>query len=439
MLQGGHLMLKNERAAVLPATGQDKFNYLARYTASDHQIRMIIELDSHLDHAVFLRALRKLYDLVPILNYHFIEEEKAAWFQAGNTFKDEEVAPLFIGSAASADFAHYVMEEIDSKQGPFFKAGIFREASDTLCLKIDHTCSDVGGLKACAGLLAEIYTNLHSGQPCPLQNEFGQRQAAGFLQALGVTDPGAEWAKAAPPAVPAWEFPYRGNQNQDPRFVLRHLSAAWVKSLKVKCQAHGVTVNDVLLAAFFRGLNQTAAIREAEGAIRVTVDLRRFIPQGEDICAANASGGFLVNLDLDQAEAFPQTLSHLLAEIRKKSVAEATLPIAALFELVGMMDFAQVKGMFMGLRQQALGTNRTTPHLSNGGKLAPLIFGDKTAAKEYLIGPAMFAPEFMLMASGYQDTITLAVSFYQSDLPEDFVARLLDQIIQELDQWTRSS
>jgi len=434
-------MTKNTTA--LPATGQDIFNYLAKYTASDHQIRMIVELEKSINHAGLITAMRHLATLVPILNYRLAESDGTAGFLPSDPFSDEAICPLFTeftedGFNAAMD--EYTMQEIDPAQGPFFQVGVFRRGqSDTLCCKIEHSGSDAGGLKACVYLLAQIYSCLVAGDALPSTADRSNRAASGFLQAMGVADPAAEWAKVGQPTQPSWRLPSLGHQNLAPAYQVRHIINPLYQGIKTKCAAHKVTVNEALLTAYYRALLKLATTNNSQGAeIRVTVDLRRFIPEGANIFAANASGGFMANIVACKDEAFNETLAKVLRATRAKPVAEASVPIAALFELVGQMDFSQVKEMFMGLRQQALSSNHATPNLSNAGQLPPLYFGSVPANSAYYVGPAMYTPEVMLMASGYKETISLAISFFQSDIDDDFVSILLDRIVYEFSEWTES-
>lgn len=89
---------------------------------------------------------------------------------------------------------------------------------------------------------------------------------------------------------------------------------------------------------------------------------------------------------------------------------------------------------FRQRREQNIKTRRSIPYFSNVGIIAgePITLGTVETDDCYMVGPAMYSPGFLLAAGTYNKTITLSVSFFQSTLSRNLVARFIDAMITDL-------
>jgi hypothetical protein len=80
-------------------------------------------------------------------------------------------------------------------------------------------------------------------------------------------------------------------------------------------------------------------------------------------------------------------------------------------------------------------------NLSNFGVLAPsrLDFGAASVIDAYAVGPAQYAPGFLLVASSFRDTLTLSTGFCADAVDPATVEQVLERLIAELTPAVRNS
>ncbi|MZP29568.1 hypothetical protein GTO91_07595 [Heliobacterium undosum] len=418
----------------LPANGQDVFNYLAGEYASNHQIHLVITFEAHLDAGILAAAIRHIMDAEPVLGCRFVEHPQAAYWERRQDLDALNLCPVVETVQPEEDLRAFIAQATDSRHDLQLQAKIFREQDrDLLCLKVDHASVDGGGVKTCASLLSRLYSLLCEGQRPTLSDQIPRRDVEPYLEKLGIKDPRQAWDPTKMPPPPTWSFPSRQQQNREPFFLTRSFGAAQFQALKGYAKGRGATINDLLLTACYRALFALTGTPEHQPQpLRLTVDLRDRMPEGNRPVAANVSSAFDALFPFVAGESFFDTLARLSRQIALMKQSQAEVPIALLFELFGMMPFTETKGWFDRSRNQVLDTKHATPHLSNIGIIEPLAFGPHTASQAYVVTPAMFAPGFMLGVSTYQQVMTLVVHAYASDVDKRDMQDFLDKIVEDL-------
>jgi NRPS condensation-like uncharacterized protein len=421
----------------LPAYGQDIFNYLAADSASDHQLHMVLTFNGQLSQNLLAKALRKTMDIEPVLGCRFVEHPKAAYFKPRADLDTLDLCPVCVTEYPDTELRNFIALSIDSQKDPLVQAKIFRtQNKDILCLKLDHTVSDGGGLKEYMYLLAKVYTHLCSHSAYPVSESPSRRDAARVLNNLGIADPLKAWQPPMSPPAPAWSFPATQYKHQQPAFSMRQLTKEQLPALKVFAKNHAATINDILLTAYYRALFKiTATPEDSPQPISVSADLRRYTPDKAII--SNISSSLNTLLSNHTEEAFVDTfkrVTKITAELKQKN---AIIPTALFFEFLGSLNFSEVKKFHENISQQNHKVNTIPPFFSNVGIINPVSFGEYTALEGYIVTPAMFAPLFMLGASTYNNVLTIIVNYYTSDTKSELIQTLLDSIVMDLENLIR--
>jgi len=435
--------------AWLPANGQDYFNYMARYTASNYQLQGVLEFPGRLREDLLARALRLSCNAEPVLGCRFVEDEQHPYWQRMEDLDDRDWCPVVMaGELGQAQMLldEYLREPMDPERDPQVKAKLFRLQEgagdetagwrDRLVVKVNHFSCDGAAVKEYLALIASIYSKLEEDPGyTPEPNLRGKRSVEQLFMELGILLPGTAFDPEQAALAPAWCFPWKGGEPAGPRMAIRRVEPASLVRLKEAGRSLGATVNDMLLAAYFASLYDL--VQPVEGApmdITVTVDLRRFLSGGRAEALCNLSGSVCARMDRRLEEPFPETVARAAAVMRACKEGRPGVHTAASMELLAELGFEEELNILRGMRAQSMETSLCSPMLSNLGVLPEeaLVFGDRAASRAYIVTPAMFAPGLMLGASTYRGELTLTVSYYESTTELQDIERLLEGVVERL-------
>jgi len=420
----------------LPAHGQDIFNYLAGAYASNHQLNLVLTFNTHLQENLLARAVRITLDLAPILSCRFVEHPVSSYFKHRDDLSTLDLCSICETETPEEKLREYIALELDSQYDPMVQVIILRSPEhDVLCIKMDHTASDAGGLKEYAYLLAEVYSQLLCTTPSdtitPVNRE---RDCSQIFKHFGIDNPLQAWdpSQLPPPQYP-WAFPSIDHHNRHPAFITNRLSAKQFLSLQAYAKSYGATINDILLTAFYRALFKLTRTLEGEPRpISVSVDLRRHLPKNSTHVIANLSSSFTTLISSMNKESFSSTLTRVAQSTTELKQTNAVIPLAIFFELLGNWKFTEAQAWFNAVRRLTIDANSSTPIFSNIGVINPVSFGEHTATAGYVVTPAIFAPGFMLGASTYKQELTLVANVFTSDIALTFVQEFLSSMMTDL-------
>jgi NRPS condensation-like uncharacterized protein len=197
---------------------------------------------------------------------------------------------------------------------------------------------------------------------------------------------------------------------------------------------HNTTINDLLLAAFFRALAATANWDgRSQLRVNMTIDLRRHVVNRETSIVANLSldiDGW-PSLGTDLGKDFSTTLDRVasITSIRKQNF----LGIDA---LIGLLPFYIVPHTWATkltefYYRQQVNKGNLAHFFTNMGPIDPVAvnFGSRPTEAR-LLPPVSQPPWFILGISGYEGTLTLSAGVYA--VQRDLTERLLDAMVAEL-------
>jgi NRPS condensation-like uncharacterized protein len=204
-------------------------------------------------------------------------------------------------------------------------------------------------------------------------------------------------------------------------------------------RARGATINDLLVTAFYRAMfEMSQPLYGIPMDISMTVDLRRYLPNQKAEAIRNFSGGFNTRLARLPNEPFDKTLSRVVAVMKNIKRGYPGLQSALGLEHMEKGDFHETLSFYRNIGQffkLCSGYLQfCTPVLSNMGYIdtSLLRFGDKFVTDAYILPPAISSPGLLLCMGTYNNEITMAVRYYETQVHRSQIERLLNLIKNEL-------
>lgn len=431
-------MKSQKISRTMPATLQDQFNYVARYGISNYTLQAVIRFENRLDEVKLARAVRLSTDAEPVLGCLFVERDDRPFWQRLADPERISWCRLEETQDREESIMKFLLEPLSMDHDPQVLALLVRcGQEDTLCIKLNHACCDGRSAKEYLKLLAGIYTQLYidsSFEPEP--NVQGKRDQSAVLEALGITDLKSAFTSESEELEPTWAFPWK--QSVEPesiRFSISRIYQRDFQNISAYAKTHGATINDIILTAFFRALfNMIKPGSDSPMEIQFTVDLRRYLPEGENIAISNLSGIESLRLSEIKCEPFVATLERVISIMKSIKTGFPGIKSAFACELMSGMGFREVLKMNKKEWERSLTSRRSSPMLTNLGVISPypLLFGETVIKDAYLVTPAFRAPAFMLGISTYQETLTLTAGYYEPAIRKENVDCLLGLVAGEL-------
>ncbi|MCM3124497.1 MULTISPECIES: condensation domain-containing protein [unclassified Mesobacillus] len=434
--------MEQRRHSVTP---QDRMNYILGLYSADQQINAVLYFPLGISKENLEQSVRITLQLQPVLNSCFVENDTPYWkehspdtnspiclYAEGN---DQEIEMMAID---------YIQESGNRIQGPMVQTKLLRGTTiEILVVKLSHLCSDGAGVKEYINLLGTIYTQLSSGQSKEqIIKEYSEGKESFRDQSLifkytGITDIKSAYRPSQEQQASLWSFPSQPNKNAYPQMSIRRISHEQTLRLIQWTKAQQATLNDVIMAAYFRALSRFAMYAEprtAEKMIGITIDLRRYLPNHTTGAICNLSGMEMPMINMEDEETFNQTLIRVKQSMDKIKTQNPGLSSAAGMELLAGMNLSAVKEMYKQQYEQAIQMEMALPLLTNFGVIAeePIRFGEIQAEDGYMTSPIMYAPFFTMGASAYNGRLTLTIGYHTPGTSKEQVEYFLNHVVNEL-------
>lgn len=412
----------------------DQMEYLARSTG-DQQLHCVVAVDGRLDEERLARAVRLSMDAQPVLGCRFVEHPyRARWVRREDLDSLEHCAVV---EAPETDGAlwEFVVRPTDPATDPVVSARIFRSATDTLCVKVEHSASDAGGAKEYAYLVMGLYRRLGRDPgfvPAPepaadrtLHQVYRRLTARQRLAAMRMGLPFRE----------TWSFPFPGRGSVAVAFAVRRAEPEAFEEMRSAGRGLGATVNDTLLAAYYRALFEVLDWQPGKpAAIHLPIDLRRYLPQERAEAVCNCSGQLYPLLERVKGESFEGTLRRVRDLVGSFKERTPGIGGARYIELAARAGMSPSRVMWKMMVRDMEKTGRAHTYLSNMGVLdeEALDPGDAAVTDAFMVSPVMFPPGMLLGASSWGGRLTLTLGYSAAEANAAAVEGFMDALMGEL-------
>ncbi len=402
-------------------------------------IQLDMEFSQQLDSERLANAVNLTLDAEPVLGCKFVENWRKPYWERLSRDK----LNVFDVVHTEAELEVFKLSPIDEYDRPQVSVRLWNTpAKSRLLIKVSHYASDAAGVKDVARIISSIYARLADDPNYrPNTNLNGSRSARQVLKSV----PKGKYLSLFRQFMSdtrACEIPkgtqtllFKDGESVPLVYVNRTLLSDHVSVLVEYGHKYGSTLNDILLAAFFRAL---VAISNWDGQnqlrVTATLDLRNHIPEWYAESVANLSLGIIgwPSLGTDIGNDFPSTLERVsrITKQRKQNYLGIETLLGSLLLLNTPPHSWSAK--ILKQRFDKLTKQGNAPIcLTNMGSIDPTVVTfDTKPLSARLLPPINYPPSFAVGVSGYDGTLTLSSGI--ASINKDITDQFLDAMVSEL-------
>lgn len=288
----------------------DEIYYYYYNEYSDRTIRSETQFNGELDMDVLVQAFNKTIDLIPVLKSRWV----TGWFNNyWEVIQDFDIRNNLTVTENFEVAENFMVDNIDAKAGAQIKVLIYRhDGKDSMRILYNHMISDGAGMKDFYRLLSRYYSGLKHNKEFVMTDfingdrqfwqlfknfSFGQRLKFAFAKDSTIkynSKLGFPYEKDAPATD---KVLLKSNYDED--FFIK---------FKEKNKKMGVTINDVILAAFGRAMLDICPDNKLPFDIDCSIDLRRYLREGKTTIITNMVSGIVLPFIKVEGENFDETV-----------------------------------------------------------------------------------------------------------------------------------
>lgn len=388
----------------------DKLQYLFNTTGfNDHQVHCVIRFKNKLDATALEKAVNLLITTVPALSRVYRNFD-------GNSYW-EDLAPihwedLFMVVDNEEDFKRFTFSKTNEETGPQIKICLLQSVNDSISIIINHMIADGAGFKECIYLLANIYSNVLKNQDyIPDYIIDGERSFKKIISDIPFKDKMKIllFNNKDNNQGSNFELPLSTGGEISPFILTHEIIPERFYEIRDFCKIHNVTVNDVILTAYFRVLSGLLNLNGKALSIPIMIDMRRYLKDKSLNALTNLSSTVIISIAVQPEEDFYQTLTKVYSEMNKKKSS-----------YLGMNTFLKLDSLFKicksKLAYKILKSSLKNPKIcmTNIGVLdsTKLVFEGSSITNVFVCGSIKYRPYFQIAVSSFEDKMTFCVNLY---------------------------
>ncbi|HKM62523.1 MAG TPA: hypothetical protein VJY39_08545 [Acidisphaera sp.] len=413
-----------------PAEIFDRVQLLADTNGfNDHTLHCVLRFERAPDAEILRKSVMCSIGAIPILGTRFVDSARPHW----TTLAAADLGRAFVTAPTETAFEAFVVARVDEGAGPQVRVCLLAADTFAVALKMNHMICDAAGFKQYLGFLCSIYAGLTADPAYRPAAITGDRSIRGVLKNFAMSVKLRSWFLQSKDnnRTRDHRFPLTEGGDALPFIVARTLPRDRVAALRAYCQARGATLNDAVLAAYYRCVFQRLALPAgAVLEIPVMVDMRRYLG---DVAAftslTNLTSTVITRLNDRPQERFEGTLGRIKAVMDAKKGAD-----------IGLNGFMKLDLLYR-IYGDRIANRRLRSHLKN-----PLIcmtnvgildsdrirFGELRPRAAYMCGSIKHKPYFQLAMSSFDGELTLSVNLYGTGGDRERVLSFFDDIEAEL-------
>ncbi|MBS7526046.1 hypothetical protein KHM83_05115 [Fusibacter paucivorans] len=408
----------------------DKVQHLYQETGfNDHQLHSTIRFKGKVNVEILEKAVMMLLDTIPILSCAYRHDHGRDYWKKIKIVDKRDVL-LIVHDQRTFDY--YCTSKLNALNAPQINMCLYAAEHDTLGIIMNHMVSDAAGFKQCLYLLSQFYSNLMvSPHYRPNYKIYGDRSLKGIMKRIplrrrliSLIFQNKESNRAS-----RISFPLSDESDVFPFIITRELDTLKYRQIRAYCKANDVTVNDVFLAAYYRALIKKLQVETAFFELPIMVDMRRYLGHHEFNALSNFSSTVIMNIPVDRAEGFDETVAKINREMMHKKASDigvnGLVKLQLIFKMLGdRQGFKTVKNHL----------NNPPICMTNVGAIdaSKLIFKGVEIENAFVCGSIKYRPHFQVALSGFQETLTLSSNLYGSRTDYDRILNFLAVVEGEL-------
>ena len=413
----------------------DKMQYLFR-NYYDRMVHTAVKVKGKIDFEILAKALNVLVEKIDILRCSFAPNALRPHWQLNKDYDAKEFLTLRKVEDIDKAIDEVLCEYIDVEDKYQLRVNLLEsEEESAITLIVNHMCSDGGDCKYILGKIAELYNDISAGNDgSRVQLKQGRRDAMQLYDRLPPEKlkQAKKLYKNISQSKINVKFPFAAPSSKDVdmvRLYRTHWEKDFVEQFNVARKRVNATVNDVLLAAFFRKLYAYLDGSVAELNIVSMMDLRRYCG-GETLGVTNMTGFAPCDITMEN-EPFLSTLEKVKIKMEQNKADEFmgmySLPLLRLAFLI-FPHFISEFAIKLGYQNPLIG-------MSNIGIIdkAKCSFIGTEPVDAFMTGASKYKPYMQLTATTFEGTMTFCIAEKCNERDGYILSQFLQDFKKELD------
>lgn len=404
----------------------------------DHVMHLVFAPEKMLDAERFSRALRLSLDAEPILGCRLVGGViTPRWLRwEAHELDRFELCRVVAAVDVEEQLQAFLLQTMDCRVEPMVQARIFRSDHDVVCLNVSCVPIDGRGLLIYLERVFRIYDRLaDTPHYIPPSSGFGLRSTDALVRYFrwwevfsllyfGLRN---QWQDRR--TAHNWKFPVRESPRMARAFHHYQFQPATLDVIEAYRHQHGVTFNDILLAAFYHAMQRI--IKPASGTVCCvlnTYDLRRYEKAPAPARVANYSSFVNCNVRLDRGLSFQSLILRVreaMAERKRHFPGITEGPF--IWPLFRFVPFALARRVVAALLQHR---GESIPVLTNVGVIDMQKLRLDGAPLRWLLpyAPLEYPPKLTVTLATVGRRVTLSLGYSRLHFDEQQVRDLFVQM-----------
>lgn len=420
---------------IIKAEMWDKMQYLFR-NYYDRIVHAVLHFDNLIDPGILKNVIVIMAEKAPVLHSSFHENPVNPYWSV-EKYTVDDILTVADSDDPYKDSYDFLCQSIPVTSNVQFKILLLnKDGRSTLAMIVNHMCFDGGDFKYFLKKLAKNYNAMLSGEN-PTDLKSGTRSAEQVYTKLNASD--KKIAKGLYKNISDVKdkhvFPLTPASDADRTMInVRKIERPVFTEMKNTGKRLGVTVNDVMLAAYVRALYEIIGMRDDETlSIPCMVDLRRHIEGGENAGGLANHTGFMLCTVHGKGETINDTLINVMRSTksskRDKFMGLYSLPLLKLAYTIlpfSISEFA-IK----------IGYNNPLIGMSNIGLLPEelLTFGNAKPVDGFMTGAVKYKPFMQLAMTTLNDELTMTIAIKGNEADKEKVEVFFDLIERNIEDF----
>lgn len=411
---------------------------------------LVMSLDGKVDSQRLARIARLIVRAEPVLGCRFVPHPFRPYWERREDLDQVELFKFVESVDVEGVIREFVSSHLDPSRDPQFRLLLVRADTDTLCLGVNHMCSDGAGLVKLAYLVASTYLRLHEDPflcLSPNLTDRSYRQLGKKLKLKGklaIIGNGIHTFRTLRHSG-KWKIPPVSVGQFRPDYDVLNIASDHVRAISHFARSNRVPLGVVLITATFRALrNIVPHTEDLPLPFFVPFDLRTFLPSGQDDAIRHFSSGTLLLASPNRKSEFSDDLAAFRAQVKAKNrpysgivspllIAETLQPINSLLHI---MPFYLTQALYhRSIRSMKHGESNAVGMSFADVNSDRMRFDDVGVRHAYVLGNVPKMPGFLHFAAvRTRDSLSFSTCWFENSLSRSLVESILKQIVQELPQ-----
>jgi len=399
---------------------------------NDHQLHCVINFDNKVNKDVMKRSIFLMLDVVPILGSIYVTDKGHPYWERVDISRYTDV---IISTDNEVEFNSFITSKTNEFTGPQMKACLLTSGKDSLAIIMNHMVCDASDFKEYLYLLSDLYSKIVKNfdySPDYIVN--GDRSLKRINSQFKLKDKIMAFAfqNKENNKNSSYKFPMSGEKETNPFILIHKLHKDRYLIIKEYYKRYNITLNDVVLAAYYRVLyNMLDIDSKSDLNIPIMVDMRRNLKDKTVDALCNLSSTAITHIDHNINDEFYDTVVKVNKDMNLKK--------SKFIGLNGLIKLSIIFRIFNykisnSLVERAL--KNPLICMTNIGILdfEKLQFEGVSIDEAYECGSIKYKPHFQLALSSFNDSITFSVNLYGSSEDKEIIEHFFNLLDEELPQ-----